>query len=70
MYDISAKKDGNSISIPGISRDNNAEQILRGLLHEGYAVTIKERRDQKSDSVGIADCEPAPPQMMPESARF
>lgn len=60
MYDISAKKGDREVSMPKVNSSHNAGLLIRGLVHEGYAVTIKEIDEgcPVSDCAGVA----TPPQ--------
>lgn len=44
-YTITYKR-GDSAGVIQINRDGNADGILRGLLHDGYEVTIKENPEE------------------------
>lgn len=48
MYSIKAvsKYDKGSVDIKNIEGEVNAERLLRGLIHEGFEVTISEKCDE------------------------
>ena len=57
-YDITAREIDGEITVirgalNGIESDHCAEHILRALIHAGYEVTIKEKREKVNQGIAI-----------------
>ncbi len=46
MYILKFSKEGSETTLE-LRGDYNTEQILRGLLHEGFTITLREERERE-----------------------